>query len=495
MTPAPLYIIGLGLPGVFAPGAGHALANALCSASREAEAFSCAFAKPVLPEADVLVGGKEQLALYPEHSAERLVVGADIEGLVRRMAENRIQGKIQVALCSGEPLYFGLGGVLTRRFGPEGLRILPGISSLQGAAAVLGFPWEGARSVSLHGRSDWLPLAHALLEERPVALLADSRVHPAAVAAYLRERGREDYALHLLEGLYLRSDGVAAARHVRAFSVEEALEQMPGCARASNEGKTPDSGKIPVQGCRPPRILVLLPLPAPKTNTHQSIPEKTAAPAAWRGSFGLPDAAFAVERGILTKTPVRGAALAALGIAPTHTVWDLGAGSGAVGIEAARLAHKGLVLAVEKDPVRITLVRENRKRFGAANLEIVEARLPGCLPSEHSEDVPHGEAAALLRRHSPQRIFVGGGLGGDAEEACRLLRGAWQSLEEGGRLVCACVLLSSLERSRAVLAELGARVELISLQASQSKSLGGDVHFEGHNPVFLVIADKICSQV
>ena len=92
-------------------------------------------------------------------------------------------------------------------------------------------------------------------------------------------------------------------------------------------------------------------------------------------------------------------ALAKLRLRPDCTLWDLGAGCGAVGLEACSLLWQGRVVAVEKNPERVARIQENRKKFGAANLEVVLGELPGAM-----DDLP-----------APHRIFVGGG--GPALEA------------------------------------------------------------------------------
>ena len=453
--PAPLYVIGLGLPAGGGEGASR----------RGASSCPAPTSHPVLAAAEVLVGGKAQLAAFADHPAEKLVVSADMTALYDRLAANRRAGRIQVVLCNGDPLFFGLGARLAERFGPDGLRVLPGTSSLQSAAAFLGLPWENVMPVSLHGRSSRLPLAHALIAARagggPVFLLTDAANSPAAVAAFMKERGHDRYRLHLMENLYLTPEGVRAERYDR-LSVDQALSLPP---------EAPEG--------REPRQLVML--------LEPERPESDGRAAGW--PFGLPDASLAAENNLLTKAPARAAGLAALGIEAGHTAWDLGAGSGAVSVEAARLAWRGLAVAVEAKADRIPLIEENRRRFGAANLEILHGTLPGAL------DI------CCERFPRPDRIFIGGGLGGGfgkgfedgsggESAAGRILHKAWEALLPGGRMVVHCVLLSTLEFARDCLARLGVRPEVACIQASLSAPLAGDCRLQAQNPVFLVSACK-----
>ena len=460
--PAPLYVIGLGLP------AGRDEA----ASRREFSPRPALGSLPVLAAAEILIGGKAQLAAFADHPAEKLVVGADMAALYERLDANRRAGRIQVVLCNGDPLFFGLGARLAERFGPEALRVLPGTSSLQAAAAFLGLSWENVTPVSLHGRSSRLPLAHALIAARagggPVFLLTDSSNPPVSVAAFMKERGHDRYSLHLMENLHLTSEGVRAERYT-SLSVDQALSLVP-----ENSGE------------KTPRQLVMLLEPDRSESDEQT--------SGW--PFGLPDASLATENSLLTKAPARAAGLAALGIEAGHTVWDLGAGSGAVSIEAARLAWRGLVVAVEGKADRISLIEKNRRRFGAANLEILHGILPGSLH------------VCCERFPRPDRIFIGGGLGGGSgkglgygtgrgnaagtgeSDAGNILHKAWEALLPGGRMVIHCVLLSTLEFARDRLAHLGASVDVTCIQASLSVPLAGDCRLQAQNPVFLVSVCK-----
>ncbi len=484
-SPAPLYLMGLGMPLGGPEGA-----------------------SPVLlpPGVEVLIGGRAQLAAFAAHPAEKIAVGADMEQLFRAVAANRRAGRVQAALCSGDPLFFGLGARLLERFGPEGARVLPGVSSLQAACAVLGLPWEKARPVSLHGRGTLLPLAHALTAGGPVFVLADAAATPGALADFMDGRGFGRYRLHVLENLFMdAASGLPCAEFRAEAGVAEARRGMRGEAPSFA-----DSGVAAPR--RPVRRVMLLVPPDGEGDTPGGNGGGEGA------CFGIPDALFAREKNVFTKAPVRAAALASLRIAPEHMVWDLGAGSGAVAVEACRLAHRGMVAAVEEKAARVACILENRRRFGAANLAVVRASLPGCLRPPgaarhglHDEEGCFGAGPLPL----PHRIFLGGGLGGagggpecaengaqrgpggaEPEQSGRggtareILQRCWDLLLPGGRMTASCALLSSLELARSALADLGGQVEVVCVQASASASLGGDVRLEGMNPVFLVTADK-----
>jgi precorrin-6Y C5,15-methyltransferase (decarboxylating) len=186
--------------------------------------------------------------------------------------------------------------------------------------------------------------------------------------------------------------------------------------------------------------------------------------------LGLPDDCFAREKNLITKGPIRAAGLARLGVCAADTVWDLGAGSGAVSMEAASFLPAGGVWAVEADETRAGLIRENRRRTGACLVKVVQGRAPACL-----DGLP-----------DPDRVFIGGGLSRDEG----VLETAWSRLKPGGRLVAHLTLLGSLERIRQFVLEQNAAHEVDMIQASQGAKLAGDVHLSALNPIFILSASK-----
>ncbi|RLB37257.1 MAG: precorrin-6Y C5,15-methyltransferase (decarboxylating) subunit CbiT [Deltaproteobacteria bacterium] len=189
-----------------------------------------------------------------------------------------------------------------------------------------------------------------------------------------------------------------------------------------------------------------------------------------RARLGMDEGQYFHERDQITKKEVRAAGLAALQVGPRHTVWDLGAGSGSVAIEASLLARNGRVLAVEKRARRVEFIRENIRRTGCYHVEVVPGEMPECLAS-----LPE-----------PDRIFIGGGLGRNnlvLAEAARLLK-------PGGRLVLHIVLLGSLNRACGYLTGVCWPYSISQIMVSRSKELAGDYRMETLNPVYIVTGCK-----
>ena len=366
-------------------------------------------------------------AAGPALKARLLPLTTPLEPLLTRLSQLRAAGERVLVLADGDPLLFGIGATLVRRMGPDAVRLLPAVSSLQQACARLSLPWHKVICLSLHGRDDLRPLNVACGKNAPLCILTDARMSPDVLARHLLDRGVDWFDAHIFERMG------AADECVSHLSLADAAgrEFGPACT------------------------MVLIPM-APARRPH----------------LGLDADQLAVDRGLISKKPVRAAALALLRIEAGHVVWDLGSGSGAVALEASVLAHEGRVIAVERSAGRAMGIQENRRRFGAANVEVRLGQAPECLPG-----LP-----------DPQRVFIGGGLSGD--DGDDILGHVCLRLPVGGRVVVSCVLLDSFSLCRRFFEDMGWPVEILQISASEGKSLGGDVHLAAMNPVFLLAAQK-----
>ena len=367
------------------------------------------------------------LAKGPALKARLLPLTTPLEPLLTRLSQLRAAGERVLVLADGDPLLFGIGATLVRRLGPDAICLLPAVSSLQQACARLSLPWHKVICLSLHGRDDLRPLNVACGKNAPLCILTDARMSPDVLARHLLDRGVDWFETHIFERMG------AADECVHHLSLADAAGQEFG----------------------PACTMMLVPM-APARRPH----------------LGLDADQLAVDRGLITKKPVRAAALALLRIEAGHVVWDLGSGSGAVALEASVLAHEGRVIAVERSAGRAMGIQENRRRYGAANVEVRLGQAPECLPG-----LP-----------DPQRVFIGGGLSGD--DGDDILGHVYLRLPVGGRVVVSCVLLDSFSLCRRFFEDMGWPVEILQIAAAEGRSLGGDVHLAGMNPVFLLAAQK-----
>lgn len=381
--------------------------------------------RKIVERAEVLVGGRRLLARFAESPAEKHAIGRDVDEVIafigRRLGRKRV-----VVLASGDPLFFGIGGRLVEAFGPQRVAVHPNVSSVAAACARLGEPWGGLPVVSLHGRRGEDGLLRALSEAGRAAVLTDPDHGPAWVA----ER--------VLAGL---GDGFR-------MGVAEALGE-PGERTAWYRLPAAAAGRF-----ADPNVVVLT----------------RAAPTGPRRPLrlGTPESWFEHERGLITKSEVRAVALAKLRLGRGHVLWDLGAGSGAVAIEAALLTGGSPAAAVEKDPRRAGQIRANARRFGVRRLAVVQAELP----------------SGLSGLPDPDRVFIGGG----GRELPRIIRAAAARLRPGGVVVVNTVLLETATAASTALRRLGFRTETVQVQVNRSRPMPFGERLEAVNPVWIVSA-------
>jgi precorrin-6Y C5,15-methyltransferase (decarboxylating) len=333
-------------------------------------------AKQRIAEAEVVFGGKRHLGLVAslaKGEARPWPTPFDAE-MCDVLA---LKGKKICVLASGDPFLHGVGVTLARKVKPDETLVLPAPSSLSLAASRLGWALQDVETVSLHGRPIDLirPLLHP--GARILALTSDAGA-PAAIAALLDEFGFGSSLLTVLEALGGPDE---ARRTVRADAFN--LENVnPLNVLALEIESTPDARVLPL-------------------------------------TVGLADHLFEHD-GQITKREIRAITLSALAPRRGELLWDIGAGSGSIGIEWM-LAHPSLrAIAIEANGDRAARIHRNAAHCGVPGLVVVEGAAP--------------KAFAKLR--TPDAIFIGGG-GSDAG----VLEKAIKALRPGGRLVANAVTL------------------------------------------------------
>lgn len=372
--------------------------------------------------ADVLVCGERLLPRFKHFKGRRIVIKAPLEKVFQAVREEMLFGKLVVVAAEGDPAFYGIGRKLMRVFERDQVVLFPNVTTLQAAAARMKVPWEGIQTVSLHGRADPLPFFRALASMDLIGVFTDNESNPSVLAGNLIARGVDGFRMWVFEDLGGKEEKVGC------YEVREAREHV----------------------FSPLNFVILERVRRPEVIPH----------------LGMEDELYLHSAGMITKKEVRAVGLAALQIEPHHTIWDLGAGCGSVGIEASLLAHKGAVYAIEQDDSRVTMILENRRRTGAYGVEVIRGIMPGCL-----KDLPE-----------PDRIFMGGGLGAGLE----VLEAALSRLKAGGVLVIHIVLLGSLERVRMHLRSKGWDYSLTHVQVSRSQDLAGDERLEPLNPLYIL---------
>ena len=190
-----------------------------------------------------------------------------------------------------------------------------------------------------------------------------------------------------------------------------------------------------------------------------------------RGALiGLPDSAYAHKNGMITKAEVRAVSLAKLALSPNGVLWDIGAGSGSLSLEAASLMPRGRVYAVEKDSGMVEFIRQNMASYGSRNITLVQGEAP----------------EALAGLPAPDRVFIGGS-GGSIRG---ILDASDRALKPGGRIVVNSVLLETMTEATAFLTERGYNPEVCTVNISRTADLAGRRMFKAENPVFIITGTK-----
>ena len=358
-----------------------------------------------------------------------------VDSLQSRAAEQAV-----VVLASGDPLWFGLGRILCDRIGAERLRFHPAPTSLQLAFSRIGRPWQDADWVSLHGRDP--EILASTLQKRPAALavLTDPNQGGAGtVQQMLRSSGLEASTdLWLCENLGHPDERVQLIAPGTALPTD--LQPLLIALLIAREPAAPDPHQLPL--------------------------------------FGLDDGLYLQHSdhpGLMTKREVRIQLLAELALPPQGVLWDLGAGTGSVGLEALRLRPGLQLLAVERRAGGAQLIQRNAQRLGVSPAAVLEADattvLNGGLPSQLSQ---------------PDRVLLGGG-GAQRE---RLLQEVLTRLRCGGVVVIPLASIEALASVRLLLENAGLAMRVQQLQAWRGQPLGDGTRLAPMNPTLIVTGTK-----
>jgi precorrin-6Y C5,15-methyltransferase (decarboxylating) len=333
--------------------------------------------RATIAAAELIVGGERHLAMLDAVRAEIQSWASPLSLTVEEILKRR--GRPVVVLATGDPMHFGIGVTLAKRVGREEIAIHPHLSAFSLAAARLAWSLAEVECLTFHGRPIEL-LTAAVTPRQKVMILSHDSTTPGLVAARLTAMG---YGPSL-------------------FVV---LEHMGGGKERVRETKAEDWGANDVADLNTIAI------------------DCVAGPNAkilHRG-FGLPDEAFHHD-GQLTKREVRAAALSALGPLQGEWLWDIGAGCGSIAIEWLRHDRSLNAVAIERNPTRAAMIRDNAAALGTPNLQLLEGEAPEAL-----HDLPR-----------PDAVFIGGGTGRDG-----VIDVAWNALQTGGRLVAHAVTVES----------------------------------------------------
>jgi precorrin-6B C5,15-methyltransferase / cobalt-precorrin-6B C5,C15-methyltransferase len=359
-------------------------------------------ARRLLSQADFIVGGARHLTLLGETNAKTLTWPTPFEGGIAEIMARH--GTPVCVLASGDPFYYGVGATLASHVSADEMVCLPAPSSLSLAASCLGWALQDCDVVSLHGRA-FERIIPCLRPNARLLILSWDGSTPEKLARLLVARGLGASRLVVLEAL--------------------------GGANERIQDSTADSFK--------PREIASLNLVAVEVNAADGAAFIPLTP-------GLPDEWFESD-GQLTKREIRAVTLSALAPWPGARLWDIGAGSGSIGIEWMLTHPRNRAIAVEVREDRAARIARNAAALGVPDLEILT-----------------GDALALMKSlPAPDAIFVGGG-GGAVIDA------AWAYLPGGRRFVANAVTIETQSQLAERHAKYGG--DLVSLSIAHPQIVG-----------------------
>lgn len=379
--------------------------------------------KSQIIDSEILIAGERLLNFFPSFKGEKIPIKSDITKLLTKIKKDWKGKKISI-LASGDPLFFGIGRTIKKNFSSEDYEIIPNITAAQALFAKIKIPWEQVKLLSIHGGKKIN--FRKILTNYSSMIYCDNRTNATTLAKLL-------------------------------------VESFPQCASrpaifAENLGCNDEKiiraplSKIASMNCGAFSILLLLP------SDDISDPGLT---------LGLPDSDFTHENNLITHSEIRAIAISKMKLGP-GVMWDIGAGSGSVSVEAASLCPDLQIFAVEQKKERVSMIQNNIDKFGLENIKII-----------------HDDALSAIKYLAPPRaVFIGGG----GEDISEILKKSFRKLLRGGRIVVPAILLETKRKLNTCIQN--SLWELISVSISRLNQVAEKKMLKAENTIELFIFEK-----
>jgi precorrin-6Y C5,15-methyltransferase (decarboxylating) len=375
-------------------------------------------AREAIHNADVLIGAERLLSAVPEDCRSERHTAIKPEDIMRFIDVDKQARRVCVLMSGDAGFYSGARKLLSLLDGYD-VEILPGISSVQYFAARLKRPWQDWKLVSAHG-IDCCAAVYAR-DNAETFFLTGGELSVQALCSQLNEAGFGDLLVTAGENL--------------------------GCA---GEAIFQDTASKLSRSANSDLAVMLVDNPSPRS----------------LASCGLSDDAFIRGDIPMTKSEVRSVILSKLRLNENDFIYDVGAGTGSVSVEAALLAKGGHVYAFEREEAGCGLIRENAKKLGVTNLTCINGEAPN----------------SLAWLPAPDAAFIGGSDGNLGDILEYLLR-----LNPSVRLVVSAVTLETLTEATAAFTRLAVTdVEIVQISVSRAKLLGDHHLMMAQNPIFII---------
>lgn len=403
-----------------------------------------------IQQADVVIAGTRLLDIMGRHCRSDAQTH-DLTGQLKQIPDwvrrAREANHSCVVLATGDPLCHGIARYLIGQLCAAAVEVLPNVSTIQLACARLGMSWQQAHIASIHSKDtgEWqlgatpshgmYALVQAVRQHSMIALLTSPANSPDRVARMLLAEGlADDFRMAVAEKLCTPEEAVYA-------------------------DLTPET--VADTRFNSPNVVLLW--------RTTALPQPVL--------MGLPDHAYQQrkpEKGLITKREIRAMSLARMQLTASSIVWDIGAGSGSVGLEAAQLCPQGHVFAIEKNADDVAIAQANQRALGISNYTLTHGKAPD----------------GMADWDAPDAVFIGGS-GGNLTQLIPL---CLQRLQLQGWLVMNFVTLENLHLATSTLAAAGVQWDVVQTQASRSKPILHMHRMAAENPVWTVCAQKTTEQ-
>ena len=392
--------------------------------------------KQIIDRATILCGANRHLSYFSKHPAFKIPLNnlqQDIELLIKKATEQEV-----VILASGDPLFFGLGRLLLSQIPADRLQFYPNFSSIQLAFSKLKIPWQDAALISTHGRNCNSLIEHLKRGTSKIAVLTDHYNNPIEIAnLYLTLELPVTYSFYVCANLTIENASITS------FKPQEITKLA----------------RLPLNSFTPLNVLVLI---------REEVTKKELN-LATLPLFGIPDSLFFSYRdrpSLITKKEIRTVILAELQLQSKQTIWDIGAGTGSVSIEIARLCPDAAIYAIEKSAMGITLIEQNCQLFGVRNIYPIATKAPN----------------SLIELPTPNRIFIGGSGG----NLLSILDTCKTTIAPHGIIVIALATIEHLVTVIQWSQQNNCHYNLLQVQISRSTSIANLTRFSPLNPVTII---------
>lgn len=384
----------------------------------------------VVAKAQVLVGTERYLVFFSQFEGKKIIIKGKLSGILDEIYQLSAENNV-VVLASGDPFFYGIGSLIVKKIGINFVDIIPHPGSIQTAFSRIGIKWNDAKVISLHGR----PLAGFMTKIQnynKIGLFTDSQSTPKVIAQYMlsyQETGWEAYVCEYLGG---------TEEKVKKFSIIELAEAE-------------DIADL--------NVLILI------RDTTSFTPSATI-----RFMHEDEFSKRMPRKGLITKKEIRLLVLGYMNLRSDSIVWDIGAASGSVAIEAAKLCPEGFVYAIETDQESVEICKENLITHKVDNVNVIHGKAPDAL-----------EGIA-----SPDAVFVGGSKG----NMCAIIDKSLESLSLGGRLVITAITLETVQETYQHFKKIGKKAEVIMVNISRAVPLAKYHRYDALSPIHIFCVTK-----